>query len=148
MATKQTSQRKKTTTPTLKGTQKATIATQIKIQEVASLIVEKGYGRMACLKYCKEKWGLSETQGDRYYSAALIYLRPENPDEYREALISRNFGVLEELLQRAMDSNDTPTALNVVKVMNGLLGVGGKQVEFNEKDKEGGEKKIVISFND
>lgn len=111
-------------------------------------MAEKGYGRLASLRYASEKWGISQVQAEKYYRSALRYLRPENPEEYREALIARNFSVLEKLLQDAIDHNDTPTALNVVKVMNGLLGVGGKQLEVAEKDKDGGEKRIVISFND
>lgn len=139
---------KKTTTPVLRDSQKSTLSTQLKIQDLACVIAEKGYGRIACKKYASEKWGMSEAQAEKYYYGALKYLRPDNPDEYREALISRNFSVLEKLLQDSIDRADTKVALDVVKVMNAMLGVGGKQVEFNEKDKDGGEKKIVISFND
>lgn len=138
----------KTTTPTLKDSQKSTLSTQLKIQELATVMAEKGYGRLASMRYASEKWGISQAQAEKYYYGALNYLRPDNPDQYREALIARNFSVLEKLLQDAIDHNDTPTALNVVKVMNGLLGVGGKQLEVAEKDKDGGEKRIVISFND
>ncbi len=91
---------------------------------------------------------MSQSQAEKYYYGALAYLRPDNPEEYREALIARNFSVLEKLLQDAIEHNDTPTALNVVKTMNGLLGVGGKQLEVAEKSTDGGEKRIVISFND
>lgn len=140
--------KEKTTTPTLRDTQKSTLATQLKIQELANVMAEKGYGRLASMKYASERWGMSQSQAEKYYYGALNYLRPDNPDQYREALIARNFSVLEKLLQDAIDHNDTPTALNVVKVMNGLLGVGGKQLEVAEKDKDGGEKRIVISFND
>lgn len=135
--------RKLTTTPTLKGTQKPTLATQLKIQEVAALITEKGYGRLACLNYCKDKWEVSETQADRYYSAALIYLRPDNPEEYREALISRNFGVLENMLQRALENNDLAVANSIINTMNKMLGVGDRKVQLETKD-----EKIVVSFGD
>lgn len=138
----------KTTTPVLRDSQKSTLSTQLKIQELAGVIAEKGYGRLASMKYAAEKWGMSQAQAEKYYYGALKYLRPDNPEEYREALIARNFSVLEKLLQDAIEHNDTPTALNVVKTMNGLLGVGSKQLEVAEKDSGGGEKRIVISFND
>lgn len=140
--------KEKTTTPTLRDTQKSTLATQLKIQELASVMAEKGYGRLASMKYASERWGISEKQAEKYYYGALNYLRPDNPEEYREALIARNFSVLEKLLQDAIEHNDTPTALSVVKTMNGLLGVGSKQLEVAEKSTDGGEKRIVISFND
>lgn len=140
--------KEKTTTPTLRDTQKSTLATQLKIQELANVMAEKGYGRLASMKYASERWGISEKQAEKYYYGALNYLRPEDPDKYREALIARNFSVLEKLLQDAIEHNDTPTALNVVKTMNGLLGVGSKQLEVAEKSTDGGEKRIVISFND
>lgn len=140
--------KEKTTTPTLRDTQKSTLATQLKIQELANVMAEKGYGRLASMKYASERWGISEKQAEKYYYGALNYLRPDNPEEYREALIARNFSVLEKLLQDAIEHNDTPTALNVVKTMNGLLGVGSKQLEVAEKSTDGGEKRIVISFND
>ena len=140
--------KKKTTTPVLRDSQQSKLSTQLRIQDVATQIAEKGYGRLACMKYVAEKYGLSEIQGEKYYYGALKYLRPDNPEEYREALINRNFSVLEKLLQDAIDHNDTATALNVVKVMNGMLNVGGKQVEISDKEKDGTEKKIVISFSD
>ena len=140
--------KEKTTTPALRDSQKSTLSTQLKIQELANVMAEKGYGRLASMKYASERWGISQAQAEKYYYGALNYLRPDNPEEYREALIARNFSVLEKLLQDAIEHNDTPTALNVVKAMNGLLGVGSKQLEVAEKSTDGGEKRIVISFND
>lgn len=132
----------------LPGNEKSKVATTIRIMDIADLIVKKGYGRMECIRFVQEQWGLSEKQAERYYYGALNYLKPEDAEGYREALINRNFSVMEELLQRAMESGDTKTALDVVKAMNTLLGVGGKQVEISDKGKEGEEKKIVISFSD
>lgn len=140
--------KEKTTTPVLRDSQKSTLSTQLKIQELANVMAEKGYGRLASMKYASDRWGISQAQAEKYYYGALNYLRPDNPEEYREALIARNFSVLEKLLQDAIEHNDTPTALNVVKTMNGLLGVGSKQLEVAEKSTDGGEKRIVISFND
>lgn len=140
--------KEKTTTPALRDSQKSTLSTQLKIQELANVMAEKGYGRLASMKYASERWGISQAQAEKYYYGALNYLRPDNPEEYREALIARNFSVLEKLLQDSIDRADTKVALDVVKVMNAMLGVGGKQVEVAEKSTDGGEKRIVISFND
>lgn len=132
----------------LPDTKRSTVATAARIYELAELITTKGYGRMAIKKYAEEKYGISDVQSERYWTAALKLLMPKDPEKYREALIGRNFSVLENLLQKALDSNDTKTALDVVKVMNALLGAGGKQVEINDKNGAGEERKITISFSD
>lgn len=132
----------------LPGNKKSTISTEIRIVEIADLIVKKGYSRIDCMKFAQDEWGLSEKQSERYYYGALNYLKPDEPDKYREALINRNFSILEGILKRALDSNDLKTANDVVKTMNQMLGVGGKQVEIKDKDSQGEDRKIVISFND
>ena len=138
----------KTTTPTLRDSQKSTLSTQLKIQDIAGVIAEKGYGRLACMKYASEKYGMSQAQAEKYYYGALNYLRPDNPEQVREALIARNFSVLEKLLQDSIDRADTKVALEVVKVMNQMLGAGSKQVAIQEANADGEQKRIVISFSD
>lgn len=133
---------------TLPGNKKATPATEIRIIEVADLIVKKGYGRMDCMKWIQENWELSEKQSERYYYAALKYLKPKDPDKYREALISRNFALAETILQKALDSNNLKAANEALKILNQMLGVGGKQVEIKDNDSEGQDRTITISFND
>lgn len=132
----------------LPGNKKASPATEVRIIEVADLIVKKGYGRMDCMKWVQENWDLSEKQSERYYYAALKYLKPKDPDKYREALINRNFAVAETILQKALDSNNLKAANEALKILNQMLGVGGKQVEIADKDSAGEDRKIVISFND
>lgn len=100
------------------------------------------------MKYASDKFGISQSQAEKYYYGALNYLRPDNPEQVREALIARNFSVLEKLLQDSIDRADTKVALDVVKVMNQMLSVGGKQVEIADKEADGSEKKIIISFSD
>lgn len=132
----------------LPGTKKSTVGTELRLYEIADKIVKNGYGRMGCIDYMVKEWGISEKQAEKYYYGALNYLRPENPEKYREALINRNFTVLENLLQTAIERNDIKTAADVVKILNSMLGVGGKQVEIKDKDGSGGDRKIVISFGD
>lgn len=132
----------------LPGNNKASPSTEVRIIEVAELIVKKGYGRMDCMKWVQDNWGLSEKQSERYYYAALKYLKPKDPDKYREALINRNFAVAETILQKALDSNNLKAANDALKILNQMLGVGGKQVEISDKDSAGEERKIVISFGE
>lgn len=141
-------QRLRKTEAVLPGNKKATMSTELRIVEIADKIVKDGWGRMDCMKFVQDEWGLSEKQSERYYYGALNYLKPDEPDKYREALINRNFSVLEGILKRALDNNDLKTANDVIKTMNQMLGVGGKQVEIKDKDSQGEDRKIVISFND
>lgn len=136
------------TDATLPASKKGTIAVSARIYELAELIVNQGYGRVAIKKFAEEKYGISDTQSERYWQAALKYLMPEDPEKYREALIGRNFNVLEGLLQKALSDSDTKTALEVVKTMNQLLGAGGKQIEIKDKDAGNNDRKITISFSD
>ena len=125
-----------------------TLATQAKVETLAAMIVKSGATRYDIIQKVTKEWGLTSRQAEKYYTAAVNYLHPEDPEEYRDLLIRRNFEILEELLRRAMDSNDTKTALDVIKAINNLVGAGGKQVEISDKDKDGQEKKIIISFGD
>lgn len=133
---------------TLAKADKSTVTTTARVYELAELIVKQGYGRMAIKKYAEENYGIGDTQSERYWVAALKYLMPEDPEKYREALIGRNFNVLEGLLQKALSDSDTKTALEVVKTMNQLLGAGGKAIEIKDKDSGGEERKITISFSE
>lgn len=127
----------------IEGSKRATLPTQTKVIELAKQIVDKGYGRQAAITYAMEHFKVGRDQGERYYYAAITYLRPDNPDTYREALISRNFGVLESMLQRALENNDLSTANSIINTMNKMLGVGEKRVALETKD-----EKIIVSFGD
>ena len=63
-------------------------------------------------------------------------------------LINRNFAVAETILQKALDSNNLKAANEALKILNQMLGVGGKQVEIKDNDSEGQDRTITISFND
>lgn len=134
----------KGTTPTLRTTNKSTtLATQARVQELAEKIAKEGYGRQACLSYAKDKWGVKKDQSERYYYAALKYLVPEEPEKYRQLLIDRNFTILENMLQKALDGNDLSAATQIIKLMNTFLGVSDKKLEVDTKD-----TKITVSFGE
>lgn len=127
----------------IEGSKRATLPTQTKVIELAKQIVDKGYGRQAAVTYAMEHFKVGRGQGERYYYAAISYLRPDNPEEYREALIARNFGVLESMLQKSLENNDLATATQIVKVMNTMLNVGDKKIQVEQ-----GDTKIVVSFGE
>ena len=134
------------TLPDTKGKSKA--STEVRIYAVAEKIVKEGCTRLDIIKYCKDEWGLSETQAVRYWTSALHYLRPENPEEYREALIARNFNVAEEILHRALDANNLKAAAEALKILNAMLGVGSKAVEIKDKDGNGNDRVFTITFSE
>ena len=127
----------------IEGSKRATLPTQTKVIELAKQIVDKGYGRQAAVAYAMEHFKVGRDQGERYYYAAISYLRPDNPEEYREALIARNFGVLESMLQKALDNNDLGNATQIVKVMNTMLNVGDRKVALETDN-----TKIIVSFGE
>lgn len=130
--------------PILKKSNKgSTLATQLRVQELSREIAEKGYGRQASMKWCMDNWGLKEGQAEKYYYAALRYLMPDNPAEYRDALINRNFTVLENMLKMALDRNDLTNANAIIKTMNQMLGADGKKLEITNEN-----QKITVTFGD
>lgn len=132
----------------LPGNQKSTVSTEIRIYELTDRIVNSGWSRMDILQYVKDTWGLSDTQAQRYWMAAVNYLRPKDPEKYRDAIIAKNMDLLETIIRKALESNNLKEANNAIKTLNSMLGVGGKSVEIADKDSAGEERKIVISFND
>lgn len=141
-------QRQRKTEAVLPGNKKSTAATEIRIYELTEKIVNSGWTRLDVLKYVQEEWGLSEVQAQRYWTAAVNYCRPKDPEKYREALINRNYDILESILKKALERNDLKEAINAVKAINQMLGVGGKSVEIKDKDSQGEDRKIIISFGD
>lgn len=139
---------RKKDTAVMPGNNRSTLATQAKIETLAEMIVKSGATRQDILRLVRNDWGLSATQADRYYSAAINFLRPKDREKYREMLIDRNFEILEELLKRSIERNDTKSALDCIKLINNLLGVGGNQVEIKDKDGTGSDRVIKISFTD
>lgn len=134
--------------PSLDSAKVSKPATEARIYELAEKIVQSGSTRLQIMDYCKEEWGLSQKQSERYYYAALNYLRPENPEEYREALINKNYNVAEGILNRALANGNLKEANNALRILNQMLGVGGKQIEIQDKDSNGGDRTFIISFGE
>lgn len=134
--------------PTLDNAKESKPSTEVRIYELAEKIVRSGSTRLDIMNYCKDEWGLSTKQSERYYYSALNFLRPENPEEYREALINKNYNIAEGILNRALSAGNLKEANNALRILNQMLGVGGKQIEIQDKDSNGGDRTFIISFGD
>ena len=130
---------------TLATAKKSKLSTQVRLNYLTDCIIKSGWTRYDCLKYIKDNWGLAERQAQRYYYSALHNLIPDNPEQYREGIINRNINILEEMLRKALDSNNLKVANEVIKTINQMLGVGNKQVEIEDKNTN---NIIKISFGD
>lgn len=130
---------------TLATAKKSKLSTQVRLNFLTDCIIKSGWTRYDCLKYIKDSWGLAERQAQRYYYSALHNLIPDNPEQYREGIINRNINILEEMLRKALDSNNLKVANEVIKTINQMLGVGSKQVEIEDKNTN---NIIKISFGD
>lgn len=121
------------------------LSTQVRLNYLTEQIVNSGWTRLDCLKYCQEHWGMSSTQAQRYYYSAVHSLVPEDPDKYREGIIVRNMNILEGMLRKALEANNLKTADRIIRTINNMLGVGGKEIEIEDKNTN---NIIKISFSD
>ena len=126
-------------------TKVSNLATQVKITFLAEKMVKEGWTRYDVMQYCRNDWGLSQCQSERYYKAACNTLLPTNDEEWRNALLARNFTTLEELLKKAIERDNLKAATEVVKVLNTMLGVGGKQTVITDETADS-KRTIVINF--
>ena len=133
---------------TLPDTKHSRASVEARIYLIAEKIVKEGCPRLDVINYCKENWGLSKTQAIRYWTSALEFLRPENPEQYRESLINRNFNIAEEILHRALENNNLKEANNALRIINQMLGVGGNKVEVKDKDSGGNDRTFTITFGE
>lgn len=130
---------------TLKDHRKPTLVTEARIRDLADRIINSGYTKWNVVEYAQETYGISKGQALKYYYASLRYLTPDDPAQYRESLIERNFQLLETILNRALAEGNLKEANNAVKLMNEMLGAGGnKRFEVETPDKT----RIAITFTD
>ncbi len=124
------------------------LATQARIAEVARHIAQDGWTYRECVDWIQEHYGVKKTQAERYYYGACHTLIPDDPEEYRRVFLERNLTTLERMLQDALNDHNLKEANNIIRTINQMLGVGGKQVEIKDKDALGRDKVITISFVD
>ena len=129
----------------LEGASSSRLVTEARVYELADRIVNSGWTKWDCLNFIMDTWGVKERQAERYYYGAIHYMQPKDPEKYREALINKNYSVLETLLKKAIDSNNLKVANEIIKTMNQMCGLGSKQVEIEDKNTN---NVIKISFCD
>ena len=120
-------------------------STKHKVEEIALEIAKTAMPRATAIQWIVDRYGYSEKTARGYYQTAMRYLRPDDPAEYRNQLIDRNFATLEELLYTAVQRNDLKNANAIIRTINSMCGIGGKQVEI-KRDVDNVET-ITISFN-
>ena len=119
---------------------------KVLIEEFAAEIARTAMPRRTAVKWAMERYGIAESTGNNYYAAAIRYLRPDDPQKYREELIDRNFAILEDMLQTALKKGDLKNANAVIRTLNQMVGIGGKTVEIKDSGPSGDTKTITISF--
>lgn len=125
---------------------KPTERKKVLIEEFAAEIAKTAMPRRTAMKWAAERYGIAETTASGYYAAAMRYLRPDDPQAYREELIDRNFAILEEMLQTALKRGDLKNANAVIRTLNNMVGIGGNRVEIKEESPSGTSKTVTISF--
>lgn len=125
---------------------KPTERKKVLIEEFAAEIAKTAMPRRTAMKWAAERYGIAEATASGYYAAAMRYLRPEDPQKYREELIDRNFAILEEMLQTALKRGDLKNANAIINTLNRMVGIGGNKVEIKDDGPSGETKTITISF--
>ena len=130
---------------TIKNRSRTELISEVRIRDIADKIVNQGYTKWDAVQFAVDTYKISKGQALKYYYASLKYLTPEDPAQYRESLVERNFQLLETILHRALEEGNLKEANVAVKLMNDMLGAGGnKRIEMETPDKT----RIQITFND
>lgn len=120
--------------------------TKIIMEEFAEEIAKTAMPRRTAIKWAAERYGVAESTASSYYAAAMRYLRPSNPEKYREEIIDKNFAILERMLQTALKRGDLKNANAIINTLNRMVGIGGNKVEIKDDGPSGETKTITISF--
>ena len=120
--------------------------TKVIMEEFAEEIAKTTMPRRTAIKWAEERYGVAEATASRYYAAAMRYLRPSDPEKYREEIIDKNFAILERMLQTALKRGDLKSATQIIRTINQMIGIGGNKVEIKKGEVSGQTETITISF--
>ena len=120
--------------------------TKIIMEEFAEEIAKTAMPRRTAIKWAAERYGVAESTASSYYAAAMRYLRPSDPEKYREEIIDKNFAVLERMLQTALKRGDLKSATQIIRTINQMIGISGNKVEIHQDKGSGETQTITISF--
>ena len=119
--------------------------TQARIVEVAKGIA-KGWSRLTALEKIQDMYGVSEAQAEKYYSSAIKWLVPDDP-EFRQQILNKNVTRLETMIEQAQANGERKVANELIRTLNQMMGVGGNRVMIGEQDADGNQKVIEITFD-
>ncbi len=118
--------------------------------EICAEKLSKGATKNEIINYLKNTWGLTTNGASEYYYAACRYLRPKDPEKYREALIQNNITRLERIIDECMQSDKNAKGLKVAREaiaeLNKMLGITGNNVTIKQNQEEKTQE-IQINFN-
>ena len=120
--------------------------TKIIMEEFAEEIAKTAMPRRTAIKWAAERYGVAEATASSYYAAAMRYLRPSDPEKYREEIIDKNFAILERMLQTALKRGDLKNANAIINTLNRMTGISGNKVEIHQDKGSGETQTITISF--
>ena len=116
------------------------------MEEFAEEIAKTAMPRRTAIKWAAERYGVAESTASSYYAAAMRYLRPSDPEKYREEIIDKNFAILERMLQTALKRGDLKSATQIIRTINQMVGISGNKVEIHQDKGSGETQTITISF--
>lgn len=109
--------------------------------------ITKGMSRTRAIEYAEEHFEVGRSQATKYYNAAMRYLIPSNPEEYRKNLIQANIDRLEGIIDKCMEQGQYKLAREAIDSLNKMLGINsGLQIGINN-DKTNDSQQIFIKFD-
>ena len=119
-------------------------ATVKKMLEVVKKIA-KGGNELEILDWIQDTYGVGFNNAKRYYTAALNFLVPAEPEETRQQSIAVLETRYEELYKKAYDNGQYKTARDILDSLAKLKGyTGGNSVRIAENEK--GDRLIEVKF--
>lgn len=121
--------------------------TERRIMQIAEM-VNNGAQRTTCVKYMMDEWGFKDiSQPSKIFNAAIRYLMPDDPQEYREQMIAKNFSRLEKIIEQSMKDKNYRVAREAIAETNKMLGLGGNKIQIGQEQADGTKQMIQISFD-
>lgn len=138
---------KKKSKAVVRGLENAEPATVKKIQEAAKML-SKGKSRATIIEWLIDTYGYSPQTAARYYESAVIYLIPDDDEEYRRNLVKANTTRLETIYERAMEERQYKVAREAIAELNKMAGIKGEGVQIGvQTDKQNDTQQIIIKFD-
>ena len=96
------------------------------------------------VNHLMSEYGLSKTASENLIRQTKKYMR-EVYKSFSENICENNMMVLKEILDESMEEGKYSIAIDVIKELNKMVGIGGNRVTLAQNDK--GEQVINITFD-